>query len=410
MAAMSVGRALNAVAEPVDSSLNDRAPLHGLPYVAKDIFDRAGRRGQWGGARSAGTAPADASVLRAVDAAGGSPVAVATMTTLAYEPSGYNAHHGRTKNPWHPDVICGGSSSGSAALVAAGCAHLGIGSDTGGSVRIPAACCGLVGLKPGWGVIATDGTMQLAPSLDTIGFMARRADDLMRVWQAIASAPTEDRGIGSLAVLAPAIEQASPVVGDAIAAALRVLSASGIASHELNETGVIAEADRDALTIMQAEAVRMHGDLPLDHDRALARRLAKGRDIGEGELAAALARRAKLRDAFVASWRDGDAVVLPVLPMPAPLASDVDPESPSFRARTLYALSAHTRFVNALGLPAIAIPVGFDARGVPLAMQVIGRPGAELALLTLARDYQRATDGLAHLPPMIERQDIGASA
>lgn len=394
----------------MQAALNDQGPLRGLPYVAKDIFDRLARRAQWGGARSPGVASSDASILGVFDAAGGSQVAVASMTTLAYEPSGHNIQLGRTKNPWHPEVISGGSSSGSAALVAAGCAHLGIGSDTGGSVRIPAACCGLVGLKPGWGVTPTKGTMPLAPSLDCVGFMARRADDLIRTWPAIASAASEGPTIGKLAVLAPLMAQAAPVVRDAIAEALGVLAASGVVQHQLDDTGVIAEADRDVLTIMQAEAAILHGDLPLAGDPVAARRIAKGTVISADELAAALERRDGWRKAFLASWRGCDAVVLPVLPMPVPLAREVDPDSPGFRARTLYALSLHTRFVNALDLPAIAIPVGFDARGVPLSMQVIGRPGAELPLLKLADDYQRATDWLARVPSIIERQDSGASA
>ncbi|WP_398466326.1 amidase [Tardiphaga sp.] len=409
-AVASVGTGLNAVAAPMQAAFNAQGPLRGLPYVAKDIFDRVTRRAQWGGARSPGVASSDASILSVFDAAGGSQVAVAGMTTLAYEPSGHNTQLGRTRNPWHPEVISGGSSSGSAALVAAGCAHLGIGSDTGGSVRIPAACCGLVGLKPGWGVIPTNGTMPLAPSLDCVGFMARRADDLIHTWPAIAPAAKEAPTIGKVMVLAPLIAQAAPVVRDAIAQALRVLAASGVVQHHLDETGVIAEADRDVLTIMQAEAARLYGDLPLAGDPVLAQRIGKGTGIGADELAAALARRDGLLEAFLASWRGCDAAVLPVLPMPVPLATEVDPDSSSFSARTLYALSVHTRFVNALGLPAIAIPVGFDARGVPLSMQVIGRPGAELPLLKLADDYQRATDWLARVPSIVEREDSGASA
>jgi aspartyl-tRNA(Asn)/glutamyl-tRNA(Gln) amidotransferase subunit A len=352
----------------------------------------------------------DAAILRLLDEAGGTQIGVSSMTTLAYEPSGYNAHSGRTKNPWHPDVISGGSSSGSAALVAAHCAHLGIGSDTGGSIRIPAACCGLVGLKPGWGAIPTEGAMSLAPSLDVIGFMARTADDLIRTWNAVLRTRSAGEDISSIAILSPLVRTASSVVAAAIDAALHVLSGIGIVQHQIDDIDVIGQADRDALTIMQAEAARIHSSVTLDGDRMLERRIAKGKNISESELDAALGRRASQRNTFISSWKAGDAAVLPVLPMPTPVAAQVDPDSPQFQPRTLYAISANTRFVNALGLPAIALPVGFDERGVPLSMQIIGRPGAELPLLKLAHEYQRNTGWHAQVPRTESLQAFGVSA
>jgi aspartyl-tRNA(Asn)/glutamyl-tRNA(Gln) amidotransferase subunit A len=410
LATATLGPGLNALVATMPAKLTDRAPLAGLPYVAKDMFDRTGRRGEWGGGRQAGVASSDAAILRLLDQAGGSQIGVSSMTTLAYEPSGHNALKGRTKNPWHPDVISGGSSSGSAALVAAHCAHLGIGSDTGGSIRIPAACCGLVGLKPGWGALPTEGGMPLAPSLDAIGFMARTADDLIRTWNAVRPTRPASEDISSIAILSPLVRAASPVVAAAIDAALHVLSGIGIAQREVDDVDVIAEADRDALTIMQAEAARIHGSVSLDGDRMLERRIAKGKNIGKSELDAALARRASHRDTFISSWKSCDAAALPVLPMPAPVAAQVDPESPQFQPRTLYAISANTRFVNALGVPAIALPVGFDERGVPLSMQIIGRPGAELSLLKLAHEYQCNTGWNARVPNTERLQAFGVSA
>lgn len=401
---------LSALVAASSARLNHRAPLAGLPYVAKDMFDRTSRRGEWGGGRQPGIAPQDAAVLRLLDQAGGTQIGVSSMTTLAYEPSGYNAIAGRTRNPWHPDVISGGSSSGSAALVAARCAHLGIGSDTGGSIRIPAACCGLLGLKPGWGAVSTEGAMPLAPSLDAIGFMARSAGDLIRTWEAIGLARSASDDVSSVAILSPLVRAASPVVAAAIDAALRVLSEMGIVQHEVDDVDVVEKAGRDALTIMQAEAARIHSSVSLDGDRTLERRLAKGHGISDSDLAAALERRAALRNAFIGSWKAGDAAVLPVLSMPTPDATLVDPASPQFQPRTLYAISANTRFVNALGLPAIALPVGFDERGVPLSMQMIGRPGAELSLLKLAQAYQQNTDWHAQVPYVERPQASGVSA
>jgi len=374
------------------------------------MFDRIGRRGQWGGARSSGPASADAAILRLLDAAGASQVAVSSMTTLAYEPSGHNAYLGRTMNPWHPEIISGGSSSGSAALVAARCAYLGVGSDTGGSIRIPAACCNLVGLKPGHGKLVTDGAMPLAPSLDVIGFMTRRAEDLTRVWE--VASPSSDAGItvSSVAVYSTLLESSSSSVRAAILAALRTLKNLGINERDVSDVRAITQADRDALTIMQAEAARTHDNTSLSGgDPALSRRIAKGRDISDAELQAALDRRSALITAVLSSWQGCDAAILPIMAMPPPDATDVDPQSAQFKPRTLYELSALTRFVNALGLPAIAVPIGFDERGVPQSMQIVGRPDAEFALLRIAHLYQFNTKWLQQVPTICAVTDLGES-
>jgi len=378
-------------------------PLKGMPYVTKDIFDRERRRAEWGGCRAPGPAGADAGILRRLDAAGGREVATTSLSALAYEPSGYNAALGRARNPWHPGVVSGGSSSGSAVLVAAGAAYLGIGSDTGGSIRVPAACCGLVGLKPGWGALPVDGAMPLAPSLDVIGFMARCSTDLLRVWAAVADAGDDGGTIRSLALLEHAAATAVPAVRRGLAAALETLAAAGIGHRLADCSHVVAAADAASLTIMQAEVARTHGSAEgaaALGDRALARRIEKGRAISDETLAAARAARPGLRAAFLKGLAGADAAVLPVMPMPAPLACDVDPRDPDFRPRLLYAMTSLTRFVNALGLPAIAVPVGFDGRGTPLAMQVIGRPGSEPALLRLVATYQQLTRWHERRPPV----------
>jgi aspartyl-tRNA(Asn)/glutamyl-tRNA(Gln) amidotransferase subunit A len=385
-------------------------PLRAMPYVTKDMFDRAERRAEWGGCRSPGTAPEDAEILRRLDAAGGVQVAVVSMTALAYEPSGYNAALGRTRNPWHPDIVTGGSSSGSAAMVAGCAAYLGIGSDTGGSVRIPAACCGIIGLKPGWGELPLAGAMPLAPSLDTIGFFARKASDLAPVWTAVAGAKGDGQSIGSLALLGHAFDASAPVVQHGLSAALKVLAEAGIAHRPVDSAATIAAADEACLTIMQAEAARIHGapGAPtVQNDAALTRRIEKGWSIPDEALAEALARRPGLRESFLASLQGCDAAILPVMPMQTPLAAEADPTDPAFRPRVLYAMSSLTRFVNVLGLPAIAIPVGFDDRGAPLSVQVVGRPGSELALLGLAATYQQLTTWHERRPAALE--DPGAS-
>jgi aspartyl-tRNA(Asn)/glutamyl-tRNA(Gln) amidotransferase subunit A len=393
------GRALNAVVSVSSSSRAD-GPLLGMPYVTKDIFDRIGRRAEWGGSRVPGVAQDDAEILKCLDRAGAEQIAVTTMTALAYEPSGYNATLGRTRNPWHPDIVSGGSSSGSAAVIAAGAAFLGLGSDTGGSVRIPAACCGVVGLKPGWGMIPTEGAMPLAPSLDSVGFFARAASDLIEVLRCVVSMCDGAPEIAKVAVLRSCVAEATPVIRDAIARALCNLD--DVDHITIDADDLVRAADAHTLTVMQAEAARIHdGQNQSSHlaDAVLRRRLKKGWAITEEMLKMVLSERSSLRDSFVASWNGADAAVLPVMPMETPLACTVDPTNEQFDAKILYRMSSLTRFVNYLGLPALSLPIGFDNRGAPIGMQLIGRPSGEISLLRFAAAFQRVTNWHAYLPP-----------
>ncbi len=393
------GMALNAVVSATTLPCA-AGPLAGLPYVTKDMFDRQDRRAEWGGVRAPGPAQGDAEILRRLDRAGGAQIAVTRMTALAYEPSGYHAAQGRTRNPWHADIVSGGSSSGSAALIAVGAGFLGLGSDTGGSVRIPAACCGIVGLKPGWGAISLDGAMQLAPSLDTIGFFARLAADLVPVWDCARDTRTDSPEIKSVAVLADAMAKASPQARIAIEAALAVVSSAGIEAVPADSGETVRIADERALTVMQGEAARIHDNDSVNVlDPSLRRRLSKGRAITDAAIQEALDERAAVRDHFVAAWRCADAAILPVMPLDTPLAVTVDPTEKAFDARTLYSMSSLTRFVNYLGLPALSLPVGFDKRGAPIGLQVVGRMHGERALLAFAAVFQGHSTWHHHLPP-----------
>lgn len=393
------GRLLNAVVCATTLPRVD-GPLAGLPYVTKDMFDRRARRAEWGGMRAPGPAQRDAEILRRLDGAGGDQIAVSRMTALAYEPSGYHATQGRVQNPWHADIVSGGSSSGSAALIAIGGGFLGLGSDTGGSIRIPAACCGIVGLKPGYGSVSQEGAMQLAPSLDTIGFLARVASDLTPVWDCARDAREDSPEVATIAVLGDAMAKASPQARIAIDAALAVLSSAGIGAVQADGGEIIRIADERALTIMQGEAARVHdGDSVSAFDPSLGKRLSKGRAITNAAIQEAVDERPRARDRFVAAWNGADAAVLPVMPMDTPFAVTVDPTEEVFDARTLYGMSSLTRFVNYLGLPALSLPIGFDSRGAPIGLQVIGRMHGESALLKLATAFQDRSGWHLRLPP-----------
>src|ERR1700686_3732756 len=164
--------------------------LDGIPYAAKDIFFTPDRRPTGGLAKPLlKSLPCHADALRCLNNAGGFCVGYTSMPELAYEPSGYNAVYGRVKNPWDLDFISGGSSSGSAAAVASGSVIIALGSDTGGSLRIPAQACGVTAWKPTWGLVPTAGAMALAPSLDTIGLLSRSARDMSAAAAVLTSLP-----------------------------------------------------------------------------------------------------------------------------------------------------------------------------------------------------------------------------
>ena len=399
----TVGIELNAVVSSDWQARVSDGPLLGMPYVVKDMFDRVERRGEWGGCRLPGRAPSDAAILTRLDAAGGQQIAVTAMSALAYEPSGYNAARGRTLNPWHPDIVCGGSSSGSAAAVAAGIARIGIGSDTGGSIRVPAACCGILGLKPGWGRLPTAGAMELAPSLDVVGLFASRVADLTDTWSAVSGDDSVSVDTKSLAVLSGPMQASSPIVRENVRDVLGLLPGEGVQLTDVDNEEIVSAADAAALTIMQAEAARIHGgeqSAISTTDPKLARRLAKGLSISDSDLAQARASQSTLCTQFLESLGGCDAAVLPVMPITTPIATETDPNHPDFSPRRLYAMTSFTRFVNTLGLPALAIPSGFDGRGAPLALQIVGRPGSELSLLRLASRLHQAIRWQERTPPV----------
>jgi aspartyl-tRNA(Asn)/glutamyl-tRNA(Gln) amidotransferase subunit A len=387
-----------ALREPVP--LPD-GPLNGVPYAAKDIFaapDRVPCGGLSVPLPPLGCDYAD--VLAVLDGVGADRIGYTALTEIAYEPSGYNATRGRVRNPWNPEFISGGSSSGSAAAVASGTVTIALGSDTGGSLRIPAHCCGITAWKPTYGAVSARGTMPLAPTLDTIGLMACSADELMPAVRVLMNL-SGGTPVGTAVVLGDALDAAEPSVRKACQDGIDAIASCGIAIEQRDGMEMIAAADLPVLTVMQAEAARCHRSLIDDAgvSPVLRRRLAKGLDIDDVALAQAAAQRAPLAAAFAERvLQSADVALLPVMTICTPPAAVCDPFDKAFSARTLYELSRLTRFVNMLGVPAVALPVGFDDRGLPVALQIVGRPGTDHSLLALAASMQRRTDWHGRLP------------
>ena len=398
---VELGHSLDAVEQVYAVDAPHEGPLGGLPYIAKDMFATGLSAPSWGCAAPQASSLPRASIIDRLERAGASLLGTAVMTELAYEPSGVSRR--RPKNPWHYDMIPGGSSSGSAILVASGCCFAALGSDTGGSVRIPAHCCGVTALKPGYGRIPLDGAMSLAPSLDTIGIFARSAIDLAWIWPSFSGeAPQRPAHFQSGVLLEDAFEACDAEIATIIRGAIDVLAASGVTITP--RSGFPEQADAHALTVLQAEAAREHAPRLDDPniDATLRKRFRKGLAISDSERALVLGERQTLCSQFLSQVFDqADVVLLPVMPIRTPRVDDVDPASAHFNPRTLYALSRFTRFVNYLGLPALAVPAGFDGRGMPVGLQIIGRPGSETGLLELGVRLQERTDWHGRVPAAI---------
>ena len=362
----------------------DPEPAAGRVRVAvKDAIDLAGEptvAGCVAVRRRASAAPADAPCLagiRAAVARGEATIAGKTVQTeLCLSPSGINPELGTPTNPLAPDRIPGGSSSGSAVAVALGQADVGLGTDTGGSVRIPAACCGLVGLKTTWGRIPLAGVWPLAPSLDTIGPIAREVSGVivgMRLLEPGFTAAAEP----DLRVSRLYLDGVDPAVEAAIDTAL---AASPVAVESLRiDDWEEWRAPFDDIVL--GEFWRSHPDLAEDGDVSeWARRgLRRGRDIGDERLIVALAAQIRWR-ARLSTVLSDRLVVLPTLTAPPPRLTEVSGAP----------LTTLTAPFNLSGMPALSLPVPAPSLPVPASLQLVGPLGSEERLCATALAVEAA--------------------
>lgn len=399
-AACSAIAGLNALVEVVPSQGEKRTGTE-VPFAVKDMVDTPGRAPTCGLSVSPReVSDATAPVIERLLQNGFDLVAFAKMTPLAYEPSGGNPDQGRPLNPWDERFICGGSSSGSAVAVAAGAVPLALGSDTAGSLRIPAQCCGISAWKPTFGVVPTTNTQPLAPSLDTIGFLARQASVLTSVARVFAKAPLDEPPF-RIAVATDLGATCATDIAEALQGMAATIADLGLPVCECSLAPAMVEIDRFIMTVLDGEAGRTNARLVAEKKLrpGLAARFEKGLSISDERLEEA---RSALRQVgekhMPAMFGGANVVLLPVMPCTTPLVSTCEPGNPAFSARVLFALSEYTRFVNALGLPAVALPAGFDDHGLPFGMQLIGQAGADLALLALAERIQASTAWHERLP------------
>jgi aspartyl-tRNA(Asn)/glutamyl-tRNA(Gln) amidotransferase subunit A len=401
-----------------------RGALHGVPLAFKDLCHIRGLP------TSCGTRTPDyfmaehdcTAVARLVDA-GAITLGKLNMSELAMGPFGDNAHHGHVQNPWRAGHVAGGSSSGSGAAVAAGLAFGALGSDTGGSIRLPSACCGIVGLKPTYGRVSRAGVMPLSWSNDHIGPMTRTVRDTALMLQVIAGRdpldatssprPVSDylagieRGIAGVRVAVPEnffFQDVDAEIAAGAREAARALAELGARVEERRMPDL--QIMNDVCNIIsRCEGVavhsRVHRERPEQLQPVIRARLDLGSRISAHDYIQALRLRARLTRAFIREFfAEADVLVAPVIPRPAPPLTDATEGAAEEIAARHGKFARLTRPFNGLGLPALAVPCGLSRTGLPLSFQIVGRPFDEATVLRVGYAYEESTGFTRQRPPL----------
>ncbi len=389
-------------------------PLHGVPLAHKDMFDVAGRPIRYGSRVRGVHVPAgSATVIERLQAAGAIRIGALNMAEFALGATGHNAAWGDCRNALDPDYMAGGSSSGSGAAVGARIVHGSLGSDTGGSVRIPAAANGVVGIKPTYGRVPRSGAMRLAPSVDHLGPLARSVADAARLLAVVAGHDPRDpassrlpvpdfeaearRELAGLRVGVPRnyfYDVVTPEIRAAMEASLAALQGEGarLVEVEVPDVAAMSELSR---AIVYAEATALHGawlrQRPGDYTPQVRVRASTGIGIPASVYLESLLLRMPLLERFVGEvFGRCDVLHSPTLPIPVPRLAEVDVGGGEALWETLARLVHNTAPFNYLGLPAVAVPAGRTRNGLPASVQLAARPFAEGLLLRVAAAHERA--------------------
>jgi aspartyl-tRNA(Asn)/glutamyl-tRNA(Gln) amidotransferase subunit A len=419
-----------AAADAARDSPDWLGPLHGVPLAHKDMYYQAGRLSTCGSRLRKDFVPdVTSTAIERLAAAGAYAFAGLNMAEFAQNPTGHNREFGDCHNPWNPSYITGGSSSGSGAAVAARFVYAALGSDTGGSIRLPASACGVTGLKPTQTRVSRYGAMPLSFTLDNVGPLTRTARDCARVMTLIAGRdpkdPTSshlpvpdyegalDGDVRGMRIGIPTtyfFDDADPVVIAAIEQAVEVLRARGASVVRLALPVMDAVSAYGGI-ISRCEAATIHGEWMRhrgqDYAPHLSGRMYPGYAIPAPYYVESLSRRGPVLRAFAGEvFAQVDVLATPTIRSALPTLAETDIDNgPAGTEVRFLAVSANTRPFNYLGLPAISIPCGFDANGLPIGLQLAGRPFSEARLLRVADAYQRDTDWHARRPPAIEATD-----
>ncbi|MDA1036563.1 MAG: amidase [Chloroflexi bacterium] len=394
---------------------NYKGPMHGIPVGVKDIYATAGVRTTSGSKVYADHVPdRDSAAVARLKDAGAYSIGKTGTVEFAFDPTGRNAHYGMPHNPWGLDRMPGGSSAGSGAGTAAGFFPISLGTDTGGSIRIPSALCGLTGIKPTFGLTSRAGVTPLSWSLDTVGPMARSAEDAAIALNVLAGYDPDDpasvrsekidytkgldAGIRGLRVGVPK-EYIWDIVDPEVETAFRK------AMSDLEELGATVEeisipelewVPSMSIAITTVEAAAIYGELARtrgdDLDPAVLRRVESGFFISGERYAHALRARALFTRRLNVAFEKVDVIATPTVATPAPPQNADRMEIGGVNTNVREALLRDTRIFNASRLPAVAMPTGFSAEGLPLSMQIAGPAFQDALTLRVAHAYQQATD------------------
>jgi aspartyl-tRNA(Asn)/glutamyl-tRNA(Gln) amidotransferase subunit A len=374
----------------------DPGPLAGVPLGVKDLMPvrglplTAGTR-----AIDAVVQDHDAPVVARLRAAGALIVGTTNLHELAFGVNSANPHFGHVVNPRFPDRIPGGSSGGSAAAVAAGLAAIAVGSCTGGSIRQPAACCGIVGFKPTYDAVPRDEVVPLAWSLDHIGPITRSVEDAALAFEVMAGLP-EHSALPPGAPMPPRImvprrffyEGLQPEVRTAVEAALGRMREAGATLGEVDVPGIELAPGIQLITL-NSEATQANDRLLRTRGERLGEDVRVRLEIGQFYLAADYVKaqqlRAQVRGAMIASFGAADVMVIPAMPVLPPKVGTTLVEIDGRPVHVAPALTRFTSPINFCGFPALSLPCGRSGSGLPVNIQVVGRPGADAAVLGAAR-------------------------
>ncbi|MEE2699673.1 MAG: amidase [Pseudomonadota bacterium] len=433
----TVGRSLNCIAGiDVEAAINAArkidnriskgekiGPLAGVPLAHKDMFYRKNRTTECGSRIRKGFIPEfTSSVLKKLDQSGALDIARLNMVEFAIGVTGHNEITGPVRNPWNLDYISGGSSSGSGAAVAAGLVFGALGSDTGGSIRFPASCCGLVGLKPTLGRVSRYGSMPLSYSLDTIGPLTRTVTDNAFIFQIIAGKDKYDPASSNLKTpdvlsniedgvkglklgipknyfLDSLDEEVSKLINDAI----KIFQELGAEIKLVTVPESISAANGLTSLITATEGATIHNAWLSNQSKeyghqTLGRLLAGAFTPATTYLDALQFRLIVLEEFMEAVFNSADVLLSPVMMTSVPTITESDLSANPGFSKYIVKMGHATRPINYLGLPGLSIPCGFTNNGLPSAFQLIGRPFDEGTLYKTARAYELKTDCTSHNP------------
>jgi aspartyl-tRNA(Asn)/glutamyl-tRNA(Gln) amidotransferase subunit A len=396
----------------------DRGPLHGIPVAVKDLFATRGVRTTGGSKVYADFVPAiDAAVVERLRAAGAVMLGKLNMHEMAYGITSANPHFGPVRNPWNVEHSPGGSSGGSGAAVAAGMVYAAMGSDTGGSIRIPAAFCGVVGLKPTYGRVSRYGAMPLAYSLDHMGPLARSVRDAALVLNAIAGYdrrdPTSSRhpvvdfipddgcSIRRLRIGFPGnfyFDHLDPGVERAVRGVFARAQSLGAVVKPVRVPDVVAlnTVGRVILLAEAAAVAEPHLEQREKFGPDVLALLDQGRLVPATDYINAQRLRRKLSREFDQLWSEVDCLIAPTTPNTAPRTGDATVRLGGRDEDVRLATTRLVRGINVLGLPALSIPCGLGASGLPIGVQIIGPAWDEALILRIGAALE---DGGVGIPP-----------